>query len=182
MAEAESLENQQWTEDELKQMGRLYGTLVKNPKTRETALRMTKFVAPETSIPEIDVLDRVTAGVKPINERLTKTEEKLLAADTRNGILEKRQVLMDKGYTKDDVAAMEKIMTEKHIPSYETAAEFYDNQRRAAPVTPANYIGRPTLPIDREKTKLAGGYKKFFQQDAHAALDDLRSGKIKLNS
>lgn len=178
----ESLETEQWSEDELKQMGRLYGTLVKNPKTREFTLRATKHIAPETSIPEIDVLDRVNAGVKPLAERLTKTEQELLKAETRNGIMEKRQALYDKGYSKDDVSAMEKIMTDKSIPSYETAAEFYDNQRRAAPVTPASYIGRPTLPLDRVKTKEAGGYKKYFTQLAHETLDDIHNGKIKLNS
>lgn len=180
--DAQSLENQEWSDEELKQMGRLYGTLSKNPKTRETTLRMTKHIAPDVSIPEIDVLDRVAGGIKPIADKLTKMEERLLASDTKNSILEKRQGLYDKGYSKDDVSAMEKIMTEKHIPSYETAAEFYDAQRKSATPTPASWNSPNKLPIDREKAKAAGGSKKFFLQDAHAAVDDLRSGKIKLNS
>lgn len=181
----ESLENlpaQEFSEDEYRNMGKLYSQLVGNPKTREFTLRATKHIAPQTSIPEIDVLDRVGSAMKPHLERLTKAEQRLVESDTKNSILEKRQALYEKGYSKDDVSAMEKIMTEKHIPSYETAAEFYDAQRKSATPTPASWNSPNKLPIDKDKSKAAGGFKKFFIQDAHQALDDLHAGRVKLNS
>lgn len=178
----ESLENGQWSEDELKQMGRLYGKLVNTPATREFTLRATKKIAPETSIPEIDVFDRVGAAMKPHIEKTTKLEQQLLAKDVEAKIEAKRRDLRKGGFNDDEIDAVEKIMVEKQIPDHKTAGEFYRLQSRAATPTPESWKGDNRLPFDKEKTKAAGGFKKFFQQDAHQAVDDLRSGKIKLNS
>lgn len=176
---AESLED--FTPEELANMGRLYGQLVKNPKTRDMTLRATKAISPETSIPEIDVLDKVAHAMTPHLKNIEKLTADNLKLQVERNIEAKRASLREDGYTKDEIEAVEKLMVEKQIPDYKTAGEFFRLQAKAAPTTPANWSNPTRLPIDKDKTKAAGGYKKFFLQDAHQAIDDIRSGKIKLN-
>lgn len=180
MSDENSLENQ-LTDDELKSMGKLYAQMVNDPKTRMHTLRATKIISPNTPIPELDVFDRVGAAVKPHIDKVDALEKKFIEKDAENNVLRKREELYDLGHSKAEVEAIEKLMLEKRIPDHKTAAEFYKLQAQSAPVTPASYVHRPTLPIDKDAAKKAGGFKNFFLQDAHSAVDDLRSGKIKLN-
>jgi hypothetical protein len=178
MADDNSLEN--YSPAELADMGKLYATMVKDPTTREAALRLTKKVSPGTTIPEIDVLDRVAHGVKPYVDKINQLEQKFLAKDVETKIETKRKELRKLGHNDDQIDAIEKLMVEKQIPDHATAAEFYKLQNQQTKPTPSNWNGNNALPIDKEKAKLAGGFKKFFMQDAHAAVDDIRNGKIRL--
>lgn len=175
-----SLEN--FTADELANMGKLYATLVNDPSTREITLRATKKVAPGTAIPEIDVTDRLASAVRPHLEKISAMEKRELERDVKERIREKRDALRADGYTQDEIESVEKLMVEKQIPDYKTAGEFFRLQSKSATPTPASYVAQNRLPVDKEKFKEAGGSKKYFIQDAHQAVDDLRSGKIKLNS
>lgn len=176
---AASLED--FSPEQLAEMGKLYANMVNNPATREATLRATKKAAPNTPIPEIDVLDRVGAGIKPYVDKQAAMEQKLMEADARAKLEEKRAMLRDQGRTKDEIAAIEKIMVEKQIPDHATAAEFYTLQSKAAAPTAPTYQYQPQkLPVDKEAAKAAGGFKNFFLQDAHKAVEDLRAGKIKL--
>ncbi len=176
---ADSLED--FTPEELANMGRLYGQLVKNPKTRDVTLRATKAISPETSIPEIEVLDKVAHAMTPHLKKIDDMTQENLRLKVERNIEAKRAEMRDQGFSKEEVDAVEKIMVEKKIPDYQTAGEFLRMQAKTAPVTPANWSNPTRLPLDKEKSKAAGGFKKFFQQDAHQAIDDIRSGKIKLN-
>jgi hypothetical protein len=180
MSDDNSLEN--FSPEELANMGKLYATLVNDPQTREVTLRATKKVSPKTAIPEIDVLDRVGQAVKPHIDRVTNLEQKLLQKDVEAKIEAKRSDLREMGHSKSEIDAIEKLMVEKQIPDHKTAAEFYSMQSKQTTPTPANWTNPNKIPLDREKSKAAGGFKKFFLQDAHQAVDEIRSGKIKLNS
>ena len=175
-----SLENQ-FTDDELKSMGSLYAKLVNDQKTREFTLRATKHVAPQTPIPEIDVLDRVGAAVKPHIEKIDKLEKEMLKKSVEEKIEKKRADLRGQGYTQQEIEAVEKLMVEKQIPDHMTAAEFYRLQSKSVEPTPSHYVSPTKLPYDKEKGKAAGGWRKFYTQDAHQAIDDIRAGRIKLN-
>ena len=175
---AESLED--FTPEELAAMGRVYGQLVKNTKTRDTVLRATKVVAPDTSIPELDVMDKVATAISPHLKEIETMRQERLKEKVEARIESDRAGLREKGFSKDEISAVEKIMVEKKIPDYGTASEYFRMQAKTAPVTPANWTNPTRLPFDKEKTKAAGGFKNFFKQDAHQAIDDIRSGKIKL--
>ncbi len=180
MADDNSLEN--YSPEELANMGKLYATLVNDPATRDMTLRATKKVSPKTVIPEVDVYDRVGQAVAPHLKKIADMEQRELQRDVKEKIEGKRRELRKDGFSDDEIDAVEKLMTDKQIPDHKTAAEFYRLQSKQVTPTPANWSNPNKLPLDKEKSKAAGGFKKFFIQDAHQALDDIHSGKIKLNS
>lgn len=172
-----------YSPDQLASMGRLYAQLVQNPATRLNTLRSTKTISPNTPIPELDVLDQVAKGMKPYIDETAALKKNILERDVRDGIEAKRRELYSKGHTKEQVEQIEKLMVERKIPDHDTAAEFFKLQSKAAEPTTPKYQYQPnTLPLDKEKAKAAGGFKKFYQNDAHAAIDDIRAGRVKLNS
>lgn len=177
MSDPNSLEDQQYVE-----MGKIYEQIVKNPATREVALRATKHVSPSTPIPEIDLIDRVAKGVQPLNEKIATLEKEKLEREVKDRIEAKRADLREAGHSKSDIDAIEKLMVERNIPDHKTAAEFFTLQsRQVAPSSPHLYTSPTKIPFgDKDAVKAAGGQRKFFIQDAHQAVDDIRSGKIKL--
>lgn len=180
MADENSLENQEYTPEELANMGRMYAKLVKSPKTRDGVLRATKAVAPETNIPEIDVLDKVAVAMTPHLTKMQKLEQDAIKHQVERNIETKRAELREQGFGKDEIDAVEKLMVEKQIPDYKTAGEFYRLQAQSAKPTPANWENKNKLPVNKEGFKKEGGYKNFFKQDAHQAIEDIRAGRIKL--
>lgn len=181
---ADSLED--FTDEQRNQMAATYKSLLDNPETREFALRATKKVNPGISIPEIDIKDQTRAAFAREAEERGKLEEKLRERDARDRINSERQALRDAGHSSDDVAAIEKIMTEKHIPSYATAAEFYRGQQTIAqptPHVPGNGARTYQMPANAFESLKQGknGLRDFARNESSAALDDLRSGRIKLH-
>lgn len=182
MSTSDETSLEDFSPEEYKNMGKLYATLVKDPTTRELTLRATKKVAPGTAIPEIDVLDRVGSAVKPHLDKISALEKRELERDVKERIREKREALSAEGFSRDEIDSVEKLMVEKQIPDYKTAGEFFRLQSKSAAPTPASYVAQNRLPVDKAKFKEAGGSKKYFIQDAHQAVDDIRAGRIKLNS
>lgn len=174
-----SLEN--FTPQERDELAALAQGLSRNPKTRDAYLRLIKQHAPDTPIPEIDVIERTRQMAKPLVDKVLAMEAKELEREVKGRIADKRNELRDDGYSKDEIEAIEKLMVERQIPNHKTAGEFFRMQRQSAQPTPSSYT-MPRVPLpDKAKAKEAGGYKRFFQQDAHAAIDDLRAGRVKLH-
>lgn len=110
--------------------------LSNTPKTRKQVLQLTKEVRPDTPVPELDLEERIAAATKESNDKVAALEAKLGERDMRAELNRRRQAL---GRSEDEVAAIEKIMLDKKISDHETAAEYYDWMRQAAPPTPATY-------------------------------------------
>lgn len=181
---ADSLED--FTQEQRDQMAATYKSLLDNPETREIALRATKKVNPTIVIPELDLKDAAYHANKKITERQDKLDQELRERDARDRINAERQGLRDQGFNGDEVAAIEKIMTEKHIPSYATAAEFFRGQQSVATPTPhnvtsgaRNYEMPPNAMEALKKGKT--GLRDFGRSEASNALDDIRAGRIKLH-
>lgn len=181
MANKDDTSLEQYSPEQLQEFGKLYAALTSDPHTREFTLRATKKVSPNVPIPEIDLQDRMNASLKPLADKNAALEARLVERDVRDRIESKRGSLRKQGLSDDQIEAIEKVMVEKKIPDHDTAAEFYKLQQQTAAPTPANYT-MPTLPLPKkEELKAAGGYKRFFTQDAHKAIDDIRQGRVKLH-
>lgn len=180
--EKTSLED--FSQDELNAMGQLYAKLSKDPATRETILRATKKIAPETSIPEIDVLDRVAAATKPYVDKLTKLEADALKTEQKEALAEARRQLRADGHSDDEVAEIEKLMIaekkEGNILTHKKAAQFFKLQRQTAQPAPST-IRVNEMPVGKDAVKKAGGIRRWGAMEAGKAIDDLRSGRIKVH-
>lgn len=179
MPDKASLEN--LSPEERDNLAALAQKLSTDPSTRQLFLRLSKKADPSLVIPEVDVLDTVAAAVKPHIDKIAAMEAKELEREVKERIRVRRDELRDKGYTKDEIDSIEKLMVDKQIPNHATAAEFFSVQRQTATPTPANYT-MPRVPIPtKDQIKEAGGMKRHFIGDAHKAIDDIRAGRVKLH-
>lgn len=157
--------------------------LANDPATRANYLRLVKHKYPNQPIPELDVEARMEKFAEAPLKELAELKKSLIERDVREKIESERRTLRDAGYSTEDVTAIEKLMTEKAIPSHATAAEHFRMTRQLATPTPSTLerTGTNTLPIDREAVKKAGGIRKWGREEAYRAADDLKSGRVKLH-
>lgn len=157
--------------------------LANDPATRENYLRLVKHKYPNQPIPEIDLQAQMRKFAEEPIKKLADMEKKLLEAEVKGRITEKRAELAEQGYSKQDIEAIEKLMTEKSIPSHATAAEHFKMARTLATPTPSSLsnTGVNTLPIDRKAVKEAGGIRNWARSEAHKAAEDLKTGRVKLH-
>ncbi len=156
-----------------------------NKKTRKGFLGLYKEVSPDTPIPEIDEVNAVEA--KLAEERKAR---ETFEQEQRNRWLQedlgrqKNQVRSEFQLTDEDMAAMEKMMTEKKLPAdYTWAAKLYKQQTEVA--TPTNYGTSGWGPLDIEHNAQADEFKGLMEDEAswsnrtaHSMIDDiLKRGK-----
>lgn len=178
---------EQFSPEEVQQMAATYQGLLNNPKTREVALRLTKVHNPALSIPEIEVKDATAAALKSRDDKIAELEQKQLQQEARERIERERASLRDQGFDADQIAAIEKVMTDEQIPSYKTAATYYRNAQQVAQPTPATGETASAATYDLPGEALASmkngkqGLKKFALQEADKALAEINAGRIKLH-
>ncbi len=162
----------------------MYQSLVSNPATREMTLRATKTVNPSLSIPEVDLKDMAGKEFSKRDEKIAKLENELLKRDAEDRVNRARSSLITKGFKQEDVDAIEKIMVDKQIPNYDTAAEFYKNQQTVAEPTPSVPVRGQTftMPADPLASMKGGrqGLSRWARDAGTAALDEIRNGRVKL--
>ena len=179
MSDQNSLENVDPVDIELAALAK---KLSNDPATRKDFLRLVKKHNPAQPIPELDVEDRISALAAPHIQKVAKLEADLLKRDVAGRIEEKRSALREQGYSRDDVAAIEKLMVEKQIPSHDTAASYFKMEKQTATPTPTSLqTGVNTLPIDRKAIKEAGGIRNWSRMEAHKAADEILKGRVKLH-
>ncbi len=172
--------------EQIEELADTLNRLYQNPETRGVVLRATQKVTPGLHVPELELEARANAAFKARDEKIEAQERKIIEMEAERRIERERQSLKDAGYSKDDIAAIEKTMIDKRIPDYGTASQFFSQERKLAEPTPAtaNPFGSPTLslPADPLKALKQGtkGLRDFGRNQATDALNDLRSGKVKL--
>jgi hypothetical protein len=186
MGKPASLED--FTDEQRDSMAATYKSLIDNPETRELALRLTKKVNPEASIPEIELKDAARAEFKRIADRQDAADAKLLERDAEQRVKEARLALREQGFSKEDIAAIETIIIEEkkngnHM-TYDLAARFYANSKTVAeptPVTQAHFA--PTLPQDAAAAMKSGkkGLNAWALDSAAKALAEIQAGRVKLH-
>jgi hypothetical protein len=171
-----SLEN--YSVDQIQELAALADSLAKNPKTRESFLRLTKTASPDTPIPEIDLKDQINSMAKPLVDKVSDLEKKLIEKQVQDNIYAKRNSLFEQGFKKDEVDSIEKLMVEKQIPSYETAADFFRLQKQSAPPTPASItpVSLPTGAMDGMKQGQSG-LNQWARGEAYNIINSLKAGK-----
>ena len=170
--------------EEIAALAELAEQLANNPKTRKGFLHLSKAANPDAHIPEVDIPAQVNTMLEAGLKRLEAAEKKNAEYETERNILNRRQALIDAGKaTKGDIAAIEKLMIDKHIPDHETAAEFYAMQQKAAEPTPRDAranVRETTMPaVDTKPFK--GNLNEWARNMAAKTLDELRGkGTIKV--
>lgn len=151
---------------------------ISKPETKKDALRLLKKAAPDADIPLLDIEDRLT-GIEEKNstemEALKAENEKLrkeIAIDKR------RAKLKEKGMNEEDIAGVEKFIAEGRTHSYDDAEVLYEASRQIADSTP-NTLGRFKDSISKDRLKDLEN-PDWATNEAHQAIDDLRSGRVRL--
>jgi len=162
-----------------------FDAINKNPKTRETTLRMLKEANPSLSIPEIDAKDAVLGELKTERDKREELERKFLEREARDNVRERREAIR-KAYklTDEDVVNVEKMMVdEKEVNlTHDMAARLYVAQRTSATPTPASFMP-PTYQMP-EKDVWGGAIgnpaklNKIAMDQAYEAWGEITSGKV----
>ena len=151
----------------------------KDPKTFKKA---AKEVFPDLSIPEIEQEQALLKSEEKSKEEIQKLREELDLERRTRAIADKRKELQGKGYSEEDVAEIEKLITGKEVNTYGGAEELYRARRDIAE---PNTGGYPNQRIESgftpEKLKEMQENPNYHRDEAHAAINDIRSGKAKLN-
>lgn len=133
------------TTDQLLEVARLQEKLASNPETRADYMRLVKKTNPSLAIPEIDMADKMEQRLAKESEARQNLEQKLAQKEAEERVARKRdKVKTDFKLSDDQLTQVEKLMTDKRIPDYETAAEFFQMSQRAAPPTPSTFM-RPNV-------------------------------------
>ena len=161
------------------ELAALANKLANSPDTRKDFLRLTKKVAPNVPMPEIDMLDEQEKREAVSRDRLEKLENDLRQRDARDKLKERRQSLLANGKIKDEgeLKEIEKLMLEKKIADHEVAADYYNYQRQmAAPTAGSSY--NPNFMNEGAKKTLANYWKNpvtAARDEAAKAFQELRS-------
>ena len=161
------------------ELAALANKLANSPDTRKDFLRLTKKVAPNVPMPEIDMLDEQEKREAASRDRLEKLENDLRQRDARDKLKERRQSLLANGKIKDEgeLKEIEKLMLEKKIADHEVAADYYNYQRQmAAPTAGSSY--NPNFMNEGAKKTLANYWKNpvtAARDEAAKAFQELRS-------
>lgn len=171
--------------EDLAELGRTFNKVLEHPETRDIGLRVMKK-ATGISVPEIDLKDQANAAFRARDEKIASLENGIRERDARERVERERRALEGKGFSADDVAAIEKLMIDEQIPNYGTAANHYKMSRQLAAPTPATGA-QPGSTYDLPSEALAAGksgrqgLNKFARQQADAAMAEITSGRIKLH-
>jgi len=137
---------QQYSEQELANLGQIYGKMMETPAVRSKLLGLIKEVDPNRPIPEIDaqraIDEKLATELKARDDKMEKLEKEILMERLQRQIEERRASLKGPPYNFSgaDITEVEKIVTD-HGVSYEFAADHLKSKRMA--IRPSSLGGRP---------------------------------------
>ena len=168
------------TVDEIQSLAELANMLATDPKTRKSFLSLTKAVNPGANIPEIDIPASLQAQFAEPLKRLDALAKRQEEIDLERRIeASRRDVMVKKGVTADELTQVEKLMVEKGIANHETAIDhFRMSQRSAEPssASTANGLRRFDKP-NLDLKAFNGDQKAWSYSNAYAVIDELRGRK-----
>jgi hypothetical protein len=161
----------------------LVRSIEQNPETRLEFLKLRKKLNPNQVIPELDAREPFEKKISEQNQKLEEMERRALERDINDRIKDNRSKIRAKYKVSDDqVTEIEKLMVEKKIPDYETAAEFFTMSRRVAEPTP-NSISNPMFEMPKGDWAKGIGNKsaldKVARTVAYEAWNEATSGNFK---
>lgn len=162
----------------LAQIAQLNNAMANNPATRTDYLKLIKRISPNTVIPELDAAAPIMTALAEERSKREALEAKIQADEIRRNIQEKRaKTAKEHKLTDDQMVEVEKLMTDNQIPNYDTAAQFYTMQRKAA-VPTTHEVFNPGIQMPDENVWKPGiGNKamldKIARQQAYGALNEI---------
>lgn len=152
--------------------------LADNPKTRNPYLKLVREINPEVPMPELDMEQRAVQIESKTREEVESLKAELQKRDAERELEKRRERVKARGHNPEDV---EKVMLERGITNHDTAAEFLEAQRRAAPPTPTTTFN-PSVMDEKAKTTLSAFWKNPVQagrNEAAKALTEIRMNNPK---
>lgn len=170
-ADPNSLEN--IDEATMREAALLVRDLANNPETATSFLPLVKKARPQQFIPQVDIGNAVRNELEAERKKREKLEDEML----RNEVERKRndthsRLKAKRGYSDEDIAAVEKLIVERKIGDYETAADFYDFTRKAAVPTSDNIRQSSTYSMPDKDKWFKGNLNKTAVEEAHKALEE----------
>lgn len=170
------------TPNEVLGLASLTNQLASDPATRTEFLKMLKKKNPGMVIPEIDAAEAVHGEISKLKEENAKLREEFSNNELRRNIEGKRSDAMKRHrLTDDQMTEVEKLMVEKHLPDYDTAAEFFSMSQRIAPPTSVDTVANPDFTMPALETWKGGiGNKtqldKIARSEAYKAWNEVNGG------
>ena len=102
------------------QLALLMKELSENPETRKEALRLTKKVRPNLTIPELDIEDHTNSKISAAEEKVMKLESQIREREAREELEKRRNKLKEKGLAQsdEDIEQIEKLMLEQGMTNH----------------------------------------------------------------
>jgi hypothetical protein len=166
---------------------RLIGKINADPDARRELHKLAKKVEPTLSIPEYEAESRITSQfeerLKEQREELARVREEQLRERVNRQIDETRAAMKGAPYhlTDQEIAEVEKIMTENGVQKWEVAAGFYRSQHQ--PLRPSGFGNRLGSRSQEEgsnwrelmkdpNSELLKAPKKWGQKEFDAAFEE----------
>jgi hypothetical protein len=150
-----------------------------DPKIRPKFLGLVREINPDMPIPELDIEAKTNNAVLRAEQRVNELENKLREKDAVQDLEARRNRLIKRGLSEQDIPEVEKIMIDKGITNHEAAADYWEWMRQAA--TPTSATGG-YQPNPLAKFNLKPFWKNHVtaaRDEASRALTDLRKGNVR---
>jgi hypothetical protein len=159
-----SLENM--TEDERNSLA--LKKLFAHPDVGPKAKRLYKQVVPDAKFADIELEDKMSEQTKALQDEITKLREEAQTRDITARRAENHQRIREAGFEPD---AVEKVMTEEKIASYDTALKYMKAQNANSRPTPPIGLGPQEMPADWKE--IAKNPRQWANREAYKAVDEL---------
>ncbi len=154
----------------------VFDALQSNPEARTLFHAGVKKISPKANIPEFDQRVMVAGVTKAMEEKLAAATKKLddfvegqkkekVEGDLTKRITDGRELLRSRGYQKEAIEKIEKVMQEEGIASYAAAAAYYAERNPQPSMampgaqTPIDFINDPTESAEEDRKLLFKGTK-----------------------
>jgi hypothetical protein len=162
----------------------LMDTLLNDPETRAQVQRLILKKNPQAVIPEIAAADATAAALKERDDKIAELQRANLEREVKERAQAQRTAIMAKyGLNDADMEGVHALMVAEvdPIPTYDAAARVYVASRQSA--VPTASLSPPSFEMPEKDVWGAGiGNRamldKIARDEAYAALNDLRSGKV----
>lgn len=174
------------TEDDIKQLAEIQVATMTNTKTRLAQQRLTREVLPNNSYPELEAHERQAEQDKKLREEIATRDKRIDEMEMRGKRESVIQQLIDSGAieSRAQFSEIEKFGVENKIADYEKAAHFFKlSQTAAEPSSTTTFeTPLPLAPVLEGLDKFRGSKSQWAEAEAYKALNEIKSGKIKLPS
>jgi hypothetical protein len=143
--------------------------LMGHPEFGKEAKRLWKKIEPSASFPDVEMDDKLSAERESTNKEIATLREKLQMQEIEKRRDSEHAKVRDAGL---DPVAVEKVMTEEKISSYDTAIKYVKAQQQLAPSTPSSVtpIRMPEDLKDIQKNPAGWAREKAFE-----AINELKA-------